>query len=123
MPGGAEGRTVLNSPLAERLGGPLQLQQQQQQLGRMAGIARQMLQGIARALADTDPKRAAEFETIGAKLLKMIPPSQGAPTSPVGVQGMAQRMPQGGPGPGQMPTGTPPPPAGGSALSGPAAGM
>lgn len=110
MPGGAEGRTVLSSPLAERLGGPLMQAQKMQQIGRIANIARMALQSIAKAIQDTNPKMAAEYETMAAKLLRVSPPQPGPPTSPQGVGQMAQQMPAAGGGPNPA---MPPPAMGG----------
>ncbi len=115
QPGGVEGRTVMASPLADRLGGPLQMMQQMQQEQRQLGMMTQMLSVMARNTADQDPKRAADFYRVIADIQKrLMRPSPGPPTSPAGVQGMAGRLPMSG-APGQ---GGPPPAAGGAPLSG-----
>jgi hypothetical protein len=121
MPGQVEGRTVMNSPLAERLGGPLQQMQQLQQQSRMAGIARTMIDTLSKSFVDSNPKLASELQIMSAKLLKTLPPQPAPPTTPTAVQGVAGQLPMGGPG---GPVGQMPPPAvGGTALSGLGQGM
>lgn len=115
-PGGADGRAVLSSPLAQRLGGPLMQAQQQQQMGKALSIARTMIQAIAKQMAESDPKRAADLEQMAAKLLKLMPAGPPPPTTAAGVRPMAGALPQPGAG---GPAGSPPPPVGGTtALSG-----
>src|SRR5262245_44199726 len=70
QPGGADGRTVLASPLADRVAGPLMQQQQQAQWAKQLTIARQMIEGVARAMMGTDPKTASELLSVLSKLTK-----------------------------------------------------
>jgi hypothetical protein len=119
VPGGAEGRTVLSSPLADRLGGPLMQQQKMQATSRQFQMALQMLRAVADSFRDTDPKMAGKlYNSIGG-LMKAFPPVQPAPTSVPGVGQLASQMPaQGG-----MPRpGIPPAVPGTSPLSGPLQG-
>jgi hypothetical protein len=84
-------------------------QQQMAQQAKQLGLAKQMIEGVARAWTDTDPKRAADLLQILAKLTKAIPQAGGPPTNAAGVMGMAQGLPPGG---GAPPMAMPPPNAG-----------
>ena len=120
-PSSPDSRTVLASPLADRLGGPLQQQQRMAQLTKMVGWATKLLGQVANQVMDTSPKQASELKQIEAKLIRWFPPQPGPPTSPAGVQGMAARMPMSGGGAG--PAGAMPPAAGGAPMSGPMPGL
>lgn len=121
-PMGPEARTLLASPIGDKLVGPLMQMQQQQQMGQAAGQIRSMLQKLAAGLKDTDPIKAVKLEKMAADLMTLTPPSPGPP-GPQGAAGMAGPNPGGGPG-----GGTPPPspfgkpPMGGPPMGGPPGG-
>lgn len=123
-PGNVDSRTILSSPLADQMAGPMMAQQQQAQNSKMIhGLVIPILQKIANQTRESDPKGAATLFKNVADLTQKFPPVQMPPTSPGGMAHAAQGMPQ--PGSPPLMGGGPPPPAGpaGPPLSGPMPGM
>jgi hypothetical protein len=121
-PGNVDSRTILSSPLADQMSGPMMLQQvQAQEAKMMQGLVMPIIQKIADRKRDTDPKGAAELYAILGKLIKVVPPVAAPPTSPGGMTRAAGALPAGP----LLQGGGPPPPVGGTGppLSGPMPGM
>jgi hypothetical protein len=123
-PGNIDSRTILASPLADQMAGPMMQQQQMASESKlMHGVVIPIIQKIANRKQDSDPKGAAELFSILSKLVKAVPPVTPPPTSPGGMATAAGALPQPG-GPPAMGGGPPPPVGGtGSPLSGPMARM
>jgi hypothetical protein len=123
-PGNVDSRTILSSPLADQMSGPMMQQQVLAQESKMmTSLVMPIIQRIADRKKETDPKGSAELYKILGQLVKAVPPVAMPPTSPGGMARAAQGLPQPG-GPPAM-GGGPPPPAGpaGPPLSGPMPGM
>jgi hypothetical protein len=123
-PGNVDSRTIIASPLADQISGPMMQQQQQaQESNLIQKVVMPILQRIAERKKSTDPKGSSELYKMISSLVKAIPPVAPPNMSPGGMTRMAGALPQpGGP---PMMGGSPPPPVGGtgSPLSGPMAGM
>lgn len=116
---GPESRTLLASPVADRLAGPLQTMQRMQGFQKAAMSIRAAMQMLARQMADLDPRGAAKLEQDAARLLNLFPAVQ-PPANPAAVQSMAASLP-GGQGP--VPAMPPPPVPGTSPQAGPLSGL
>jgi len=123
-PGNVDSRTILASPLADQLSGPMMQQQAMMQEAKLIHtVVIPIIQKIANRKQDTDPKGSAELFVMLGKLVKAVPPVRPPPTTFGGMQGAAQGLPQPG-GPPPMGGGPPPPVSGtGQPLSGPMTGM
>ena len=124
-PGNVDSRTLISSPLADRIGGPLMEQQEMAKEAQMLHkMAVPVILQIARRRQERDPKSSAKLYKIAGDLVQAVPPVQPPPTSLGGMSRMTGGMP---PMPGGAPGGSGAPPAPvpgtGSTLSGPLAGM
>jgi len=88
-----EAGTVLASPLADRLIGPLMEMQQQQKMGQQGQAIRAMLKMLASQMMDKDPRAAQQLEQLAAKLITLLPQGGAPPTTPNKMAGAAGRMP------------------------------
>jgi hypothetical protein len=123
-PGNVDSRTIISSPLADQLSGPMMQQQALAQESKLIHtVVIPIIQKIANRKQDVDPKGSAELFAMLGKLVKAVPPVSPPPMTPGGMTQAAGALPQPG-GPPQM-GGGPPPPAGpaGPPLSGPMSGM
>lgn len=123
-PGNVDSRTLLSSPLADRISGPLMQQQvMAQQAKMMHQMAVPIIMQIARSRQESDPKSSSKLFKIVGDLVAAVPPVQPPPTSPGGMARATAGMPMPG---GQPGMGGPPPPVAGTAgstLSGPMGAM
>lgn len=121
-PGGVNANTIVSSPLADQVSGPLMQQQQAAQESKLIhGVVIPIIQKIANGKQASDPKGAAELFNMLGKLVKAVPPVQPPPVGPGGPMAAAKGLPSGPPSMGSAP----PAPAGpgGSPLSGSMGGM
>jgi hypothetical protein len=123
-PGNVDSRTILASPLADQMAGPMMQQQVLAQESKLIqGLVLPILMKIANRKKETDPKGSADMFKMIADLVKTNPPVTPPPTAAGGMASAASGLPQ----PGGPPSsgGSPPPPVGGtgSPLSGPMPGM
>lgn len=93
-----EVNTILASPLADRLIGPIMEMQQMQKMAKTGDMVRTVLQSMAKQIISVDPKKASDLEQLAAKLIKLLPmpggmPSPGAMQKDLGPSGTAG-MPQ-----------------------------
>lgn len=101
---GPESRTLLASPIADRVAGPIMQMQRMEALTKAVGALRQGIQLIARMAVDVNPRGARELEKMAAQLLTLFPTPGRPPQSAGAVEQLTQSLPQGRGGPiGQMP--------------------
>src|SRR5262245_51698375 len=84
MPAGGvspEVQTILASPLADRLVGPLMAMQKMGKMAKVGDAIRGLLQGLAKEMLEFDPKKSATLEQLSAKILTLLPQPEGPPTA------------------------------------------
>lgn len=120
MQAGPESQTLMASPLADRIGGAVQAQQQQNRMAQIAEMVRMGLRMLSSGVTTNDPRSAAKLEKFAADLLTMFT-KKPVPQTPQAMRQMAGglNMPP-SPGPGFPPPAVPGtnmlPPMGGSPL-------
>src|SRR4249920_4154382 len=85
--------TILSSPLADRLVGPLMQMQKMGKMAKVGDAVRGMLKMLAGQMLEMDPKKAATLEQLAAKILTLLPQPGNTPSSPAGMMGLQDKMP------------------------------